>query len=157
MLVIIHAEHDRDPVMLAPNLPRAGDRLLLAGPPGAFDPAGIPPQTGATGASTMRLAELDASRTAFGLLADAARLLRDILAADAQEITYRRAGAAEDLPDTTAPVSWTLDETGRVISFRLTASVASSPLLARLAAELMDRDMKDDKRFAFLASAFSGY
>lgn len=167
MLVIIHADHDQGPIVLDPSWQCEGSHLLLSGAATAFDSADLPDGAGRPDSRIMTLQSLAPPSSSFEVLRECARSLRHFLASYASPIHFRRLSAAATTvnPDAlcdsaefaSGPVSWQQDCSGEVTMFSLAPIVASSPLLAAVAEELMKHDLKDTRRFEFLAAAFTGY
>lgn len=133
------------------RLPTVGDLLILAAPQGTA----LPEEAGAIDGGIIRLRYLSTSPSAFRVLADCARLLRRIDAAAGEALEYRLHGAAEATLDPRADIAWHPRPDGSVTAFRLSAMAAGDPLLPVLTAELAEKPLTDDRRFAFLAAALA--
>lgn len=158
MITIIHASEHRAamrfPITMKDVAP-TNEIIALVGEPGAFDNV-LPDRGGEIGRSILRVTHLQPRFSAFEVLADCARLFQQLLAEHLGSLQYLRAGSnlSPEQGPQSKPVVWSSGEDGSVMAFRLAPVVASSPLLMSLTSDLAARPMSDERRFAFLATAF---
>ncbi|WP_405402788.1 hypothetical protein [Paracoccus sp. Ld10] len=156
MMILVHAKAGQKMAGLPMGFLKEKDFIVLMGPDGSFEKLDLPAPAGAVGGVVIRVTQMQDGAGAFAALADCSRLLYRILAEHMGPLHYVQP-LSEQLPDMEiAPVAWTATPDGHVNAFRLSAMVASSPLLMSLTRDLSARPMTDDRRFAFLAAAFAG-
>lgn len=133
------------------GVPTSGGLVILTAPEGAV----LPDEAGVIDGRVMRLRYLSGTPSAFRVLADCAQILSRVDAAAGEALEYRLAGAEEVSLDISAEIFWHARLDGSVTAFRLSAMAAGDPLLPVLTAELAEKPLTDDRRFAFLAAALA--
>lgn len=155
MMILVHAKAGQTVAELPVKSLNEKDLVALIGPDVCFEGLGLT-SVGKVGGMLLRVTQLQGQDGTFSTLADCARLLHRLFVEQLGPLHYVQP-TSEQLPDIeSAPVAWTSTPDGHVDAFRLSAMVASSPLLMPLTRDLATRSMTDDRRFAFLAAAFSG-